>query len=292
MHPYDWELLGMHWKGLYFFYTVLPFGLHSAPFLFNILSDALEWIIRYKLNIRGTLHILDDFFITLVPPHPHCTMPLCKILTLFTNLNTPLAPGKTFRPSTQLECMGILLASSTMVARLPEDKLRRLCMLVYAWQTKTCCCLRDLQSLIGSLHFACKVIAPGRPFLHRMITLTRGLSNPGSLIRLSKEFHKDLDMWAHFLSSWNGVNLFLPPFSLSQDFTPISTDASGSIGYGAYLHPHWFNGKWPPQHQLGSSPDISITWQELFPIYLACALWGDPFGQISMSASLVTTKQW
>ena len=26
--------------------------------------------------------------------------------------------------------------------------------------------------------------------------------------------------------------------------------------------------------QLGSSPDISIAWQELFPIYLACAVWG------------------
>ena len=38
--------------------------------------------------------------------------------------------------------------------------------------------------------------------------------------------------------------------------------------------PHWFNGKWPPHQQLGSSPDISIAWQELFPIYLACALWG------------------
>ena len=27
VHPNDWELLGMHWKGLYFFDQVLPFGL-------------------------------------------------------------------------------------------------------------------------------------------------------------------------------------------------------------------------------------------------------------------------
>lgn len=83
-------------------------------------------------------------------------------------------------------------------------------------------------------------------------------------------------MWALFLASWNGVNLFLPPFSPCYDFVSLVTDASGSVGYGAFFHPHWFNGKWLPHQKLGSSPDLSIAWQELFPIYLACAVWG-PF---------------
>ena len=42
VHPQDWELLGMQWRGLYFFDRVLPFGLRSTPLIFNILSDALE----------------------------------------------------------------------------------------------------------------------------------------------------------------------------------------------------------------------------------------------------------
>ena len=189
IHPHDWELLGMQWKGLYFFDTVLPFGLRSAPFLFNMLSDALEWIIRHKLNITGVMHILDDFFIALPPPRSHCSKALCHLLTLFTDLDIPLAPGKTFTPSTQLEFMGILLDSSLMEAKLPDDKLTRLCSLVSVWQSKTSCHLHDLQSLIGSLHFACKVVAPGRPFLRRMISVTQGLSNPSSFIRLGKEFH-------------------------------------------------------------------------------------------------------
>ena len=138
---------------------------------------------------------------------------------------------------------------------------------------KTCCRLQDLQSLIGSLHFACKVVAPGRPFLRRMIALTCGSPKPTSFIRLGKEFRKDLDMWALFLTSWNGVKFFLPPFSPCNDSIPLFTDASGSIGYGAYLHPHWFHGKWLPQHTPAFCTDISIAWQELFPIYLACALW-------------------
>ena len=123
----------MHWKGLYFFDTVLPFGLRSAPFYFNMVSDGLEWIIRNKLNIRGVLHILDDFFIALPPPRSQCNTALCNLLTLFTDLDIPLAQGKTFPPSTQLKFVGILLDSSTMEVRLPDDKLSRLRSLVSSW---------------------------------------------------------------------------------------------------------------------------------------------------------------
>ena len=130
IHPDDWELLGMHWKGLYVFDTVLPFGLRSAPFLFNLVSDDLEGIIRNRLNIRGVLHMLDDFFIALPPPRSQCSTALCNLLSLFTDLDIPLAPGKTFSPSAQLEFMGILLDSSTMEARLLDDKLSRLRSLV------------------------------------------------------------------------------------------------------------------------------------------------------------------
>ncbi len=63
VHPDDWELLGMKWRGLYFFDRVLPFGLRSAPYIFNMLSDALEWILINKLGVSNVLHILDDFFI-------------------------------------------------------------------------------------------------------------------------------------------------------------------------------------------------------------------------------------
>ncbi len=45
VHPDDRQLLGMRWKGQLFVETVLPFGLRSAPKIFNALADALEWIL-------------------------------------------------------------------------------------------------------------------------------------------------------------------------------------------------------------------------------------------------------
>ena len=72
VHPDDWELLGMKWRDLYFFDCVLPFGLRSAPFIFNMLSDAFEWILIHKLGVSNVLHILDDFFIAEPAPRSAC----------------------------------------------------------------------------------------------------------------------------------------------------------------------------------------------------------------------------
>ena len=68
IHPSDWELLGMKWQGLYYFDTILPFGIRSAPYLFDQFSCMLEWVIKTKLGIPNVIHILDDFFLL---PSPH-----------------------------------------------------------------------------------------------------------------------------------------------------------------------------------------------------------------------------
>ena len=273
VHPHDWELLGMSWKGRYYFDKALPFGLRSAPYLFNQLSDALEWLVRTHLNIPSIIHILDDFFIAQPPPSSRCATALCQVLTLFEELNIPLAPKKTFRPTQVLEFMGITLDSVRMEARLPLDKLDNARLLLSAWVSKHTCTLRDLQSLIGTLQFACRVISPGRPFMQRIINLTRGIRRPGHIISLSPEFRKDILMWQLFLDNWNGVSLFLPPFTEPSPQIHLFTDAAGSIGYGAFFDNLWFQGKWLPSHQLNPASGISIIRQELYPIYLACMLW-------------------
>ena len=49
----------------------------------------------------------------------------------------------------------------------------------------------------------------------------------------------------------------------------LFTDASGSLGYGIFYMGHWLADRWPPELR-----DRSIQWHELYPIALACLLWG------------------
>lgn len=274
VHPDDWELLGMQWRGLYFFDRVLPFGLRSAPYIFNMLSDALEWILINQLGVSNVLHILDDFFLAEAAPRSSCLTSLCKLLCLFTELDVPIAPGKTFAPSQTLEFLGITLDSVRMLAYLPQDKLSQARTLIENWRKRSSCKLKELQSLIGVLQFACRVVAPGRTFLRRMISLTRGIKQPYHFVKLNAGFYKDLAMWEVFLKHWNGINLFLESEQTHSPTLQLYTDAAGSIGFGGYLAGQWFQGRWLPEQKLDCNTGISIVWQELYPIYLACRLWG------------------
>ena len=48
VHPDDRLLLGMEWNGGWFLDTALPFGLRSAPKIFNALADGLMWIMGLR----------------------------------------------------------------------------------------------------------------------------------------------------------------------------------------------------------------------------------------------------
>ena len=48
VHPADRHLLAMNWNSQIFIDICLPFGLHSAPKLFNVLADFLSWILLQK----------------------------------------------------------------------------------------------------------------------------------------------------------------------------------------------------------------------------------------------------
>ena len=279
IHPSDYELLGMYWDGKYYYDRVLLFGLRSAPSIFNQLSDALEWILINKCNITFACHILDDFLL-IEPPasqpplDSYCKSSLESMLSTFKTIGIPIADGKTQGPSQVLEFMGILLDTTKMQARLPVDKIQKILASFEQFERKKSCTLHDLQSLIGTLNFACKVVPPGRPFLQRMIALTRNVSKQHHHIKLNTGFFHDLSMWKQFISNWNGANFFLS--STWQDTTTLDlhTDASGTLGYGGIFGRKWFQGKWET-HQMLGQPGISIAWQELFAIVVACQVWGN-----------------
>lgn len=181
---------------------------------------------------------------------------------IFKNLNIPISAAKTEGPSTIIQFMGIILDSRKMEARLPEDKVERIKSALSTFHSQPSTTLQELQSLIGSLNFACKVISPGRPFLQRIIHLTRGVKKPHHHIKLTTGFYKDIQMWKLFIDQWNGIGLFLSPIWKTSNTLSLFTDASGSLGYGGIFQQRWFQGRWLPSQQLGQQ-GISILWQEL-----------------------------
>ena len=63
----DDHLLGMSWRGLYYYDRCMPMGCSSSCKTFEIFSSAVEWIAKKKLSIVHILHLLDDFLL-ISPP--------------------------------------------------------------------------------------------------------------------------------------------------------------------------------------------------------------------------------
>ena len=130
---------------------------------------------------------------------------------------------------------------------------------------------RELLSLIGSLGFATKCIPAGRVFLRRFLDLAHSVVHLHHRVKLSVNFHDDVDWWLEYLPTWNGSCGFL-----ELEWTPSSdlhlfTDAAGVVGCGAAYGHEWFHLRWPAWVMDAKPP---ISWLEMVPVYLACAVWG------------------
>ncbi|XP_062614297.1 uncharacterized protein LOC134276023 [Saccostrea cucullata] len=268
--PEDYHLLGFSWQGKYYFDKCLQMGASSSCQIFEKFSVALQWILQSKFGAGGMSHILDDFFFIGPANSESCKNDLTNFLFLCKNIGVPIKMSKTQTPTTKIIIYGIEIDSDKMEARLPADKINKIKMHLVELLQKDQTTLRELQSLIGLLNFACSVVVPGRAFLRRMIDLTYGVTEPASHIHLTRETKADMETWLSCISCFNGKSVFLPQKWLSTDHLTLYTDASGSLGFAAILGNEWFASHWDFLQN-----DCQIAVKELFPIVLAIEIWGN-----------------
>ena len=127
-------------------------------------------------------------------------------------LGLPLYPKKCEGPCTSLVVLGIELDSVNQIARLPNEKLLALRQLLQSWVDRRWCNKERAPHLSQER-------APHPP---------------------DREFRLDLQWWQHFLDAWHGVSFWhFPGMSAATDLE-VTSDAAGSIGYGAYFYDEWF----------------------------------------------------
>jgi len=227
----------------------------------------MEWIARKKLGIPHILHILDDFLI-IAESTSDCQANLQRFLHFCEDIGVPMALEKTEGPSPVLTFAGIELDCLQYEARLPQKKVDK-CIegIKNAWGRNKIT-LRDLQSLIGSLNFACSVIVLSRVFLRRMINLSIGRKNPHHYICLTKEI-QDLHIWEIFFQSFNSKSFFLEEAWATSCQLRFYTDAAKSQGYGIVFGRHCAYGEWPNDWKINHN----ISFLEFFPIVVGLSMW-------------------
>lgn len=94
VHPSERFLLGLKWRSQFYVDLTLPFGLWSAPYIFNSVASVVEWILINNHGCEDMVHYLDDF-ITAGPQNAsQCAHNLDTSLVVCKQLGLPLNPKK------------------------------------------------------------------------------------------------------------------------------------------------------------------------------------------------------
>lgn len=161
-----------------------------------------------------------------------------------------------------------------MEARLPTNKLCRIKALVLDFSGRSKCTKRELLSLLGHLNFATRVLPPGRSFVARLLEAAKRVKELHHFVSINAACRADLHMWEYLLEHWNGVSLFIDEVPTAADDINLFTDASGTLGFGGFYQGQWFHGTWPQDLLKSLGDELSIAFQELYPIVIAAILWG------------------
>ena len=248
--PQDTPLLGFCWKGNYYAERFLPFGLRTAPYIFNLFAEVFHWVLVDQLKNQNSraivIHYLDDFLLVLPPcANPELHSKTFSILCKEVGLTIKLSKNE---ERTVVSFAGIEFDTQRMAIRLPEKKLHKARTMIEQAAKRKSLSLLEIQNIIGYLNFVSTVIPLGRTFLRRLynMELYFPLGSRHQPRRISGAVKKDIAWWAKALS-------LVPERSIAyaeRERIRVWSDTASTKGLGAfYLR----------EHQVHPQPDAAFS---------------------------------
>jgi hypothetical protein len=226
IHPDFWQFLGFEWKGSFYVYTCLPFGLASGPWAFTKLTK--ELVNRWRRMGHRCSPYIDDSI--------HCHQNETKLYQFGKNILIPdmlkcgfvvnLSKSQQI-PSQRREYIGAIIDTVNGNFEIPQKRrdavlhLIRECLNHYRK-----CSVHNLEILAGniaSMHWAF-----GK--LSRLMSLSiyADISNAksrSSYVPLSDTTIQDLKFWLTGFDIYNGFKSIWQPTGFDCQF---NTDAAGA----------------------------------------------------------------
>lgn len=208
VHPDDYKATGIAWKfhdqeeETYLFDSRLCFGSKCGPSHFTRISNAVTRIAQ-RHGYESVLCYIDDFLLVF-ESRKKCNEALHFLLSLLRRLGFDISWKKVVCPTQTIQFLGIEIDTRECVLSLGEKKLSELHAKLLAFKNRARASKRQLQSLAGSLNWACQVLRGGKFFLRRILDNISHMVGPNHKIRLTNEFNADLSWWLCYLHDFNG----------------------------------------------------------------------------------------
>ena len=284
LDPTEYHRVGIVWRGLFFFFLGLAFGLRHSGLQGQKVTDAVSWILR-RLGLEvgegrpyNVCNYSDDLG-GVEKTNERALAAYNKLSWLLADLGLDESVKKAEPPTTCITYLGVQFDSMKMTMSVPPEKITETKAEIGLWVRKTTITRKNLQSLLGKLFWVAKVVMHSRPFMGRLLAQLRTMTNlkDGKKVKLTDDSRKDILWWKHYLDTFNGISMIVNedpiPLSLEQllddPHQVCAGDATPTGGGAWHGHEYW-------------SQDLPIVLQDiLIPIHIK-EFW----------VLIVSAKQW
>ena len=286
LDPTEYQRVGLIWRGLYFFFVGLAFGLRHSGLQGQKITDSLAWIHR-----RSGLDTDEELMYNVVnysddlggveSDKSRATESFTQLKRLLDDLGLEESIKKAEAPNTKMTYLGVMFDSESMSMRVPPDKLAEIKSEIGKWSKKTTITKQNLQSLLGKLFWVARVVRYARVFMGRLLQQLRAMSGVADKfkVKLTDESRKDIKWWRTYLDHFNGIQMIVEedPFPLEleqmldQPHDLCAGDAT-PMGCGAWYGTQYWCREFPRELQ---DPSIGIHLKEFWTVIVSARLWGN-----------------
>lgn len=271
----DLALLGFEHLGRFAFDSVCSFGARTSPPLWERVASALNWVLVRVDKIERVVHWVDDFLLVFAKSED-AKAGFAAALARCVRLGIPVKDSKTIWPCIELPFAGFLFNTVAGTISVTEQRRSYILSLLRDAQELKVMPVKQLQSLLGRLHFVSRVLPAGRGFVNRLLTALHERRGKRG-VSVSDEMRRDFAWWLKVLPDWSGVSLIAKPdWVLSDsDKLEIYTDAS-EFGMGGFFGSCWFSEPWTDSERAVAfrKSRVSMPYLELRALVRAAEHWG------------------
>ena len=260
IHPECYEFLGFQWDDNFYSFTVLPFGLSSACYLFTKLLRPLIRLWRGR-GLKAIIYLDDGIVAVKGKERAIRESALVKSDLEHAGFVVNIQKSQ-WEPSHVVEWLGLIIDLSKGVFTVPDHKIDRLRCKLAELNSTDLATARQIASVAGTImSMSLALGSVSRLMTRSMYAVINSRKSWCQKLGLTKEAQDEVEFWLARISEFNGQDIWQKPSALRL----VYSDAS-STGFGGYTVEHGnlvANGQWSAEEAVQSS-----TWWELRAVKL------------------------
>lgn len=256
------HFLRFQWRGTVFEFTVLPFGLATAPFIFTKILRPV--VAHLRTNGYCSVIYLDDLLL-LSPSKEDCFRNLNASMDLLSSLGFLLNCSKSqLTPAQSCRYLGFIFNSVHQSIAIPPTRREDLLKLTLHFSAKRKCRIRDFSSLVGSLISICPAVQYGLLYTKdfertKFLALSNSNDDYSASMDIPSHLSDIFHWWIKIFSDPHQSNAIRSGLAVREIFS----DASLS-GWGASCGELRTHGWWSEEEK-----SCHINFLELKAVYYA-----------------------